>query len=483
MRLAFKLALAVTCAILAVLATNSFILVQRELALIDDDMRRDGRVFGHALAGAVERIWSQIGEPEAIDVVEDANARETHMRVRWVRLDAPPGDPQAPEVPGVEVPLDDAVAVVHRLPGDEVESLYTYFPVRGPTDARVAIELHESLAAEHAHIRETVLHASIATTTLVVLSGLLTLGLGVLFVGRPVRRLVEHARGVGQGDLDRRLDPRQRDELGALAREMNAMTERLAAARDRLEEATAARVAAVEQLRRADRLATVGKLSAGIAHEVGTPLNVITGYAQLIADDAPAATAAHAQVIAAQARRVAEIVRQLLGFARQRPAQIERHDLAGAAASVASLLATIAQKRGVEITCVADGGPVWAMFDPSQLQQVMTNLVVNAVHASPTGATVELHADLRPATPPPAHGGPTGTYACLRVTDRGAGIAPDVLPRIFDPFFTTKDVGEGTGLGLSVAHGIIQEHGGWIEVSSEVGRGTCFQVFLRPEVT
>jgi signal transduction histidine kinase len=477
MRLSLKLTAALTCAILLVLGLNAVIRVKRELALFASDSQRDSMLLGRAIAGAAARVWNRVGETEAKDVVEDANEREAHISIRWVRLDAPPGDPEAPAIPATRLGgIESSGASAGHEVGD---STVTYVALAGPGDKRVALELRESLSPEHDYMRKSLLQATITTSTLVVLCGLLTLGLGAVFVGRPVRQLVEQARRIGRGDLSNRLALRQRDEIGELAREMNAMSEQLSAARSDLDAETQAKLAAVDQLRHADRLATVGKLAAGIAHEVGTPLNVITGYAQLVADECPAPHPAseNAQTILQQANRVAEIIRQLLDFARPRTPSKEPHELTGLANQAVGVLETLARKRGVKLE-VTSAGAVHASVDGGQLQQVVTNLVVNAIHASPPDRTVNLEIGRTRATPPPEVEGSTGEYAILRVRDEGAGIAREHRARIFEPFFTTKDVGEGTGLGLAVVYGIVKEHGGWIALDSEPGAGTSFTVYL-----
>jgi two-component system NtrC family sensor kinase len=261
------------------------------------------------------------------------------------------------------------------------------------------------------------------------------------------------------------------------------MCDRLTDARTRLEAETAARTAALEQLRHADRLTTVGKLAAGLAHEIGTPLNVITGYAQLITDEHPAESSQHknAQIIAQQAQRVAVIIRQLLDFARRRSPQATRQDLGALARETTTLLGSLAHKHGVAIDVVVPAEPVWARADPGQLRQALTNLVVNGIQSMPTGGTLTVMVDRRQAAPPADMDGGPGTYVCCEVTDEGGGVAPDHLDRLFEPFFTTKDVGEGTGLGLSVSYGIVREHGGWIAVHSAPGAGSRFAIFLPPE--
>jgi signal transduction histidine kinase len=229
----------------------------------------------------------------------------------------------------------------------------------------------------------------------------------------------------------------------------------------------------------------VGKLAAGLAHEIGTPLNVILGHAELIADEHAPGSSTHdnAIVVSQQAERVALIVRQLLDFARRRSLLRTRHDLVDLLRQTAGLVGSLAHKSRVALEIACSRGPVWARVDPAQMQQALTNLVVNGIQAMPDGGELRLSIAKRSVEPPPDHGGPIAPYHCLEVADGGAGIEPDVLSRVFEPFFTTKDVGEGTGLGLSVSYGIVREHGGWIGVDSAPGAGSRFCIFLPAEAS
>jgi signal transduction histidine kinase len=359
-------------------------------------------------------------------------------------------------------------------------SIYTYVPVAVPTGRRAAIELRESLDAEQRYVWTTIRHAAIATLSLVGLCAILAQGLGLLFIGQPVRRLVAQAQRLGRGDFSARLRPRRRDEMGALAAELDVMADKLGEARSRVEAETAARLAALEQLRHADRLTTVGKLAAGIAHEVGTPLNVITGHGQLVTEEYPPGTPAHdnASIMVEQAVRIAGIVNHLLDFSRRRTVSRVVQDLRQVVEHGCELLGALARRHDATVRLWQPEAPIEAEVDAGQLQQAIANLVVNAVQAMPRGGEVRVTTTVTRALPPPDVGGPEREVARIVVEDDGRGIAAEDLPRIFEPFFTTKDVGEGTGLGLSVTFGIIQEHGGWIAVDSASDRGSRFSVFL-----
>ena len=487
MKLTRKLTIALACAILVVLGIDASLEVERKAQLFEGSIRRDTQLLSRTIAASAARVWTTAGENQARDLVENANEQQGDVSIRWVSLQAPAGNSNRPEVPPEIVrPLVAAGAgtMRWRAPDETTDSLYTYYPIAIPLPDR-AIEVRESLEPEREYVRHTVLRGVVTTAVLVALCTGVAMVIGVLFVGRPVRRLVEQARRVGQGDLSPRLRLRQRDEIGQLADEMNAMCDRLSETRERLESETAARMAALEQLRHADRLTTVGKLAAGLAHEIGTPLNVITGYAQLIADEYSDDSGAHrnAGIVAQQAERVAAIIRQLLDFARRRSPNPSRQDLCALAHDTTSLLGTLAHKHQVSLVLETPDEPVWTRADPGQMKQALTNLIVNGIQSMPEGGTVTVTVAERRGTPPAGVDGQPGNYPCLEVRDQGSGISRDDLDRVFEPFFTTKEVGEGTGLGLSVSYGIVREHGGWIAVDSTPGTGSRFSIFLPREVT
>jgi signal transduction histidine kinase len=342
-----------------------------------------------------------------------------------------------------------------------------------------ALEVSESLGPEQAYIRSTIANTVVTAVTLDALCALLAMVLGAWIVGKPMSALAAKARRVGQGDFGSPLHLPQRDELAALADEMNAMCDRLVEANDRAAREMRSRIAALEQLRHADRLVTVGKLASGVAHEIGTPLNVVEARAAMIADGTTSAeeSVEYARVIVRSTERIARIIRQLLAFARRENAKKARCDLAVLARRTTELLGPLATKRRVSLRVEPGDGPRAVDADAAQIEQVLTNLVMNAIQAS-EGGVVEVLVDATRITPPPDVGAPKGEYARVCVRDEGHGIPAEHLAHVFEPFFTTKDVGQGTGLGLSISYGILREHGGWLTAESEPGKGARFTFFL-----
>jgi signal transduction histidine kinase len=316
-----------------------------------------------------------------------------------------------------------------------------------------------------------------------ILAVLLVAVVGVRMVGRPVELLVEKTRRIAAGDLSGRIQLNSHDEFNELAESINDMCAQLAESQQRVREETEARIKAMEQLRHTDRLRTVGRLAAGVAHELGTPLNVVSGRAGLIASRKLSENdvVESAGTIKAEADRMTAIIRKLLDFARRATPQRSVVDLDQVARETADLLSPLAQKNAVDVAVQADDTPLKASVDRGQMQQVLTNLIMNAIQAMPGGGKVDVELGPARAAPPTQIDADEADYVRVAVKDEGQGIPPQTLDQVFEPFFTTKDVGEGTGLGLSIAYGIVQDHGGWIDVASVPGQGTCFTIYLPRE--
>jgi signal transduction histidine kinase len=185
-----------------------------------------------------------------------------------------------------------------------------------------------------------------------------------------------------------------------------------------------------------------------------------------------------AQTIVEQSERMTQIIKQLLGFARRRQPQRKQESLRAIADRTLALLRHMADKAGIAFAPLDSAPDPVVEVDASMIEQAFTNLVVNALQAMPTGGTISMRLGTDVVTPPADIDRALGEYAYVCVEDQGVGMTSEQMAHIFEPFFTTKDVGEGTGLGLSVAYGIVRDHGGWIGVASEIGKGSRFSIYL-----
>jgi signal transduction histidine kinase len=250
----------------------------------------------------------------------------------------------------------------------------------------------------------------------------------------------------------------ERSLIDTVARQIVVLVERRQAAKSRRR--------LKSQLRHADRLATIGQLSAGVAHELNEPLGNILAFAQLAGKESglPEQVARDLGKIVKTALHAREIIKKLMLFARQMPPQKTRLDLNAVVEEGLSFFESRCAKDGVTIERHLAPHLPQIVADPSQLHQVLVNLVVNAIHAMSGGGRLKIATRA------------ANRQVVLDVEDTGVGMSADVVKKIFVPFFTTKDVNEGTGLGLPVVHGIVTSHGGTVSVESTPGRGSRFEV-------
>ncbi len=307
-------------------------------------------------------------------------------------------------------------------------------------------------------------------------------------VTRPIDELVDATGAVAAGELSRRAPLAQTRELTRLAESVNAMTERLLDARGALV--------------RAEKLASVGRLAAGIAHEIGNPLSAIGNYTELLRRRG--AEPELVEGIGREAGRIDAIVRSLLAYARPRAAERERIDPGVVARGAVDLLRSQGVLRGVEVAVSVDDQTPAVMGDGVALEQVLVNLLLNAVDAVGPGGTISVVVAptvLGPSDSPRRSTDPVtgdagrrerrlsrhlpgcsdGTpAAAIVVADSGPGVPDELAGRIFDPFVTTKDPGKGTGLGLAIVQRVVEDHGGRVDLSRSREGGAAFTVTLPP---
>lgn len=378
--------------------------------------------------------------------------------------------------PAIEALLARALAarteVIAFDPDDDPARLVFVAPLTGadsaPLGAVAIARPIDDLLADLARTRARLL-AALGGFVLATLAAGLTLG--TLLVTRPIARLAGGMRHVREGDFRAHVRPGRRDEIGHLVDEFNAMIGALAEERSRAEAEADARGRLERGLQRIDKLVTIGQLSAGLAHEIGSPLQVLAGRAASLAGHADPAVRRQAELLVAQCDRITRVVEQLLSFGRRKAAAVAPCDLAEPVRAVIDLVAGEARRRGVDLAMEVVDPPHRIEGDRDQIQQVALNLVKNALAATPRGGAITVRID-HARDHAGDHGGDRARDAVrLIVRDTGHGIAPEVAARLFEPFFTTRASEGGTGLGLAVVRAIADEHRARIEVHSEPARG------------
>jgi two-component system, NtrC family, sensor kinase len=360
-------------------------------------------------------------------------------------------------------------AACHEHPADR--------QVLGVVD--IAMSLEDEDHAVAALRRSTILFAGLGIAVLAATVGLFVRG----YVIRPLGEVVAATGRIAAGHLDQRIGMRRTDEFGQLAASFNDMTASLQQARGELQrlneslerqvqDRTAALKNAQAQLVQSEKMSSLGKLAASVAHEINNPLAGILTYAKLLirmheegemTDKVRDSCTRNLRLVQRETERCSAIVRNLLDFARQRPPSLKDLDVSTVLEEALSLLSHRLMMQNVEL--VKDLPPMpLVKADFGQLRQSFVNIALNACEAMNKGGTLTVLARARETT------------VEVLVSDTGPGIAPEHLSRILDPFFTTKE--KGTGLGLSVVYGIIERHGGRLDIKSQVGQGTTVIVEL-----
>jgi len=375
-----------------------------------------------------------------------------------------------------EPDCSNAACHAHSKSGSQVLGVLDADLSLGPVD--------RSLAARQRQL-------ALVTGLSIIAVSLISVVLIWMMVRKPVRALTEGTRHVADGDLDYTIEVTSTDEIGSLAASFNRMTVQLKKAQqeilewtrtleERVQQKTGELERAYRHLVQAEKMVSLGKLAAVVAHEINNPLAGILTYTKLTSRLAEKGfngnhrlteAKEYLQIIEGESRRCGSIVKNLLTFARQAPLHPQKNDLNAIVDRCLRLVGHQLELQSIdlEIKLAPDLPPLYC--DASQVQQALLALVMNAVEAMPHGGR------LRVATTRDA------ARACGQVTikDDGPGIPAEVLPHIFEPFFTTKEEGIGVGLGLAIAFGIVQQHGGNIEVASTPQKGTTFTVILPEE--
>jgi two-component system NtrC family sensor kinase len=329
--------------------------------------------------------------------------------------------------------------------------------------------------------------AALTGASILLVSLLLAVFIWVM-VRKPVRKLAEGTRHVAEGDLDYRIPVTSGDEIGSLADSFNRMTGQLKKAQEEIMEWTRTLEERVRQksdelerayrhLVQSERMVSLGKLAAVVAHEINNPLAGILTYTKLISRMAEKGfngnqrlvdAQNYLQIIEGESRRCGAIVKNLLTFARQAPLNPQRNDLNAIIERCLLLVGHQLDLQSIDLekNLAAQLPPLYC--DASQVQQALLALLMNAVEAMPRGGRLRVASSFDPSR----------RLGCVILSDDGPGIPDDVLPHIFEPVFTTKEEGKGVGLGLAIAFGIVQQHGGNIEVVSTPQKGSTFKVTL-----
>lgn len=466
---------------IVLIGTDEFLSFHAEVEQFEADMVTNAIQNGNSISGMIAHTWQESGEEKALELIRDAS-ESGKIGIRWVWADS---FPDASSLTGRDkeqfkkLDLNRVTTLKIHDPDGET-FLNTYIPVDIGQERIGALELSQTFSALQRYSSRMLLRACIITALLATFCGVIL----YCFINRkirvPLNRLADQAKRIGQGDLQINKVVGN-DELADLAQTMNDMCSSLIIAKEKIKFEYDARLKTLDQLRHTERLSTFGLISAGIAHEIGTPLNVVDGRAKMIISEdlSDEEIKECATIIKSQAERMTLIIRQLLDFTRRPEQNISSENIAFLVKQIFQLLHPMASRQCVKFSLNrTKEAEVVLSVDGAQIQQVLINLLMNSIQAMPDGGTVSVSLAIELLSSPFSGDQQLEKYLKIGIVDEGEGICKEDLEHIFTPFYTTKTIGTGTGLGLSIAHGIVEEHGGWIDVESNVRNGACFSVYL-----
>jgi signal transduction histidine kinase len=480
-RIPTKLVLGLAAASAIILGSYGLRELLKEEKDLTDVAKHDMKVLGTALKVAIENALRD-------QQIADINEILTSLRLKDAAIDVlvfNPAGQLSPHPFGRPSSAALVLDAVHQVAasGEALVSIQDrsrivgIFPLRDDDGSNLgSLAIVRPLDALRADLRSETISTILSILSLIV--GVSGVGwfLVHFYVGRPLGRLMIAMEDVRAGNLTASVSVQRTDEVGRLSAEFNSMVRELENARRHVLDATESREALEAGLRRVDKLATLGQLSAGLAHEIGSPLQILNGRARALASraDLPAEIQRIAKVFEEQSDRIAKIVEQLLTVARRKPAQWGEFDLKATVGPIVELLEHEARRRAVHLEFSCPNPLPKLVADVDQVQQVTLNLLSNALRATPRGGRI--HLTLASSSFKPSEGAQERPSVALVVEDTGCGISEESLGHIFEPFFTTWPEAGGAGLGLAVVKSIVNEHGGAIAVSSEKGAGTRFTV-------
>ncbi|MBI2202332.1 MAG: HAMP domain-containing protein [Candidatus Rokubacteria bacterium] len=484
MGLRLRLILVIMIPLVLVIGVYGVLRLRAEQAELLADNRRLMGLTAKAIQITVENALRdrQISDIRRL-LAEIVEGQEQIDRIRMFDRNLEPTLVSNPLAIGEQIPEDTVRRVLQAgwpewfyLRRGTQPVLYYVVPVRGPRDdIDGALEIVQLASGVEERVRAAAWDVVIRLSSLLVSVGVLTGFMLQRQVLRPLSALMAGIRRLGEGHTGPPLPIERADELGRVAAAFNTMAEQLDAAHRKLVEESERALELERQVRHAQTLAVAGRLATALAHEVGTPLNIISGRAEVLLQTLPGDDRRRDElsIIVDQIDRIAGIIRSLLDTVRPDVPKIQRVDIGPVVDRLLPLLRHAARRQHVTLDADVPATLPPVLADPNQLQQLLINLVVNAVEA------VSDHGAVRVEATATSTGGQDGVRLVVR--DTGPGIPEKLRGTVFDPFFTTKPPGRGTGLGLTICRDIVKEHRGRIHVEEADGGGAAISVWLPAE--
>lgn len=485
MKLGTKLTLYLSLIIVVVLSGVGYFHIQSRKNILNRKMKLAVKSIGQTMKVSLEKSGLLNDSEYVQDLIDSIEKYEKTVGV----LVYNPGKDHVFRTHSLEEEFEPYVELIKRSIKEdrpiEKFGVHQGFPVfsysfplkdgRGRAIGGVSILQHTSLMEEDIEISKwgvLAIFVLIGGTVALVLIGTRK------WIHRPISQLMEGIKEMARGQLDTHIQLKSKDELSQLSKAFNQMAVDLKEAREKMIREAETKLELERSLRQSEKLATIGQLASGLAHEIGTPLNIIGGRVELTKGslEDKEEVQKNLDIISNQTVRITKIIQELLGFVKKKKPEETTVSIATLLETTLDFVKHQVQKQDVKVEMDFKDNLPPVKGDPDQLQQIFLNLILNAIQSMPEGGTLRLSISSKYTSKRGLEQAEPQYYVVVSIEDTGTGIGREVIQNIFNPFFTTKD--KGTGLGLTISQGIVRDHEGWIDVESEIGKGSTFKVYL-----
>ncbi len=475
MKVLIKILIVIFIVFFLIIGVDGFIAINVEIRSYENNLKNNFIQLGNTILTYITEAWQKNDIKKVVDIINGINKSEHNILVRLILLNDDKNFKP-------DIDLDKFYKLIknninfYELKRNNIYFLYGYFPAKINNETICFLELSQSLNYISI-LKQKAVYRIIFISILLLISGFILVWVfGIKYISKPLDILTKRMKKISSNDFTKEETLKTKDELYELEKAINSMCEKLELSRKNLDYETEKRIQVLEELKHSERLATIGKISSGIAHEIGTPLNVIQGRASMIINEKLNQNEIKdfSKIIIDQAKKMTDIIQQLLNYARIEVTDFKKNDIIKLINNSIILLSPIIKKSNIEINFNRKFSEFELIIDSTSVQQVITNILMNAIDAMPDGGKIEISIDEKELI----YNEKLKKYFEIKITDNGEGIPEENLERIFDPFFTTKKKEKGTGLGLSISNNIIESHKGFIKVESKINKGSVFSIYL-----
>ncbi|MBN1696681.1 MAG: hypothetical protein JW881_04115 [Spirochaetales bacterium] len=480
MKISYKLFFSIIIVFIVSFIIYGIFAYQRDLNNYIQDIKTDTKTLAKVLSIEFVTVWERDGLSFSLELLDEVNEHST-ARIRWVWLDSDNEIRFKPVIDCEKILGQSDRDVSSFINLDEGKFICTYLPVNLPISRTGAIEVYEDLSSViDTFFINNMVHLGIVALFISICTFILIWVIGYFMLSKRISGILGFIKRLGAGNRSDMIAVKGNDEISTIASGLDAMRTELKSTEEMLMKERDEHIKILEQLRHMDRLAVIGKITSGIAHELGTPLNIISGRAKLLNsfDLSHDEIIENANIIGEQTDNITTIIKNMLNFSRRKKPEKKPVNINTIVRKTIDMFGLNKEYRRVSIELIENEKDIIGNVDRIQIQQVLSNIILNSIQAIPGEGKIEIGVSIVSMTLPGVPAGTVNKTLSLYIKDNGPGIPEADIENVFKPFFTTKSTQGGSGIGLSLVKDIIKDYHGRIEVENNPEGGCCFNIYL-----